>query len=137
MLSNEEEVRIAGVIERFRSPGFGRYMTSDGFLRVGNRFSILGVFCDQYVQLVGDIDWRPYKTKPAGDGIEQIYKLSNEDVFLPSRVQAYFGFRTSDASFIQPGCCGMMSSLVRLTQIGRPPYEVASLIESRPEGMFV
>lgn len=116
---NQTEARAAWVAA-LRS---GEYKQGKGTLRDGDRYCCLGVACDLYRKHGGGPDWG----NPKFGRYE--YYLGYE-ASLPSKVLDWLGLSCHVGSY-------RSNSLVELNDNGQNFEEIANLIESEPEGLFI
>ena len=114
----EQKQHRAELVEALRS---GRYKQAQYSLRDGDYFCCLGVACD--VSGLGEWD---------------NFQYLNNSIYLPSEVMKYYGFNEKEGLFFAfkngPKIRKFLSSLNDNSYTFK---EIADVIESEPEGMFV
>lgn len=128
MSLNKETIPL--LINALRS---GEYEQGKKQLRDGEKFCCLGVACDVYRKEIGKGEWEDQK-------------FLGERIFLPDVVQEYFGFKTTEGSFVIKQSpfidCDReyfgfktSKSLTALNDTGVTFPEIASLIENNLENL--
>ena len=108
-------------VEALRS---GEYKQTDGRLKVGDRFCVLGTACDLFAKHTGQGRW---------DG-DQFYVPSEDYGYegcVPSEVMNWLGLREDDGEMYDG------HALDALNDDGTTFLMLADLIESNPPGLFV
>jgi hypothetical protein len=102
----------------------GEYQQDKAYLRTENGLCCLGVACDLYMKLFGG-QWEK--------GMEGFRFLGSDQV-LPTDVRAWLGMRDVQGAY------GPIASNKMLTidnDQGKTFAQIADIIESEPEGLFV
>lgn len=99
----------------------GEYKQAKQYLRRGNSYCCLGVLCDLYAK---DrlVQWN-------GNTFD------NRDQDLSSNVCAWVGLRDRDGAYMTKS--GVEISLTNRNDTGNTFSEIADIIESEPEGLFI
>lgn len=103
----------------------GEYEQGQGRLRIGDEFCCLGVACDLLAKK-GMARW---------NGGVAVCGESEGDVHLPTVAGDFLGLKTGWGSFDCP--VSGAASLVDLNDSGKTFAEIADIIESEPEGLFI
>lgn len=111
---NEHKERRKRWVDALRS---GEYQQCTEALRKGDAFCCLGVACDLHAKETG------------GEWVHGCRYLGQE-YELPIDVMVWFGLRSPRGDFAG-------ETLAELNDDGTPFSEIASIIESEPEGLFV
>ena len=107
-------------VEALRS---GEYAQTQNTLRDGKGFCCLGVACDLY----GLATQTPWQKDIGG------FSFDGEDDQLPDRVSRWLGLNDTSGAY---GEDGGISALSYENDSGMSFEDIASLIESEPEGLF-
>ena len=116
----EQKQHRAELVEALRS---GEYQQTIRVLRDSDNFCCLGVACD----ISGLSEWERI-------GIRTFNYLGEKKI-LPVEIMEYYGFKTQKVVFYNSR--GYPENLIILNDRGFSFKEIADVIESEPEGMFV
>lgn len=123
---------ISKWIEALRS---GKYKQSQDALHDSDGYCCLGVACDLYLKEHPDAaEW----TTASADTYRFRFRDRNgkiEYLNLPQLVMSWLGVRTPDGEFVD--VYGYNRTLAHLNDNGRSFEEIAQIIESGPEKLFV
>lgn len=108
-------------VEALRS---GKYEQGCGYLRTNDGFCCLGVACDLYA-----------KAHPRAKGWNQGNLFAGEMMLLPVKVRKWLGLTKNSGVFTDKK--GFLSELIDLNDSGKTFKQIAKIIESEPEGLFV
>lgn len=101
----------------------GEYEQWRGALRNEDRYCCLGVACDVYAKATGEGEW---------DGHDFIVPDPSVPGLLPGAVREWLGLAVGNKGWMQKGL-----SLTARNDAGATFAEIADLIESEPDGLFV
>lgn len=107
----------------------GEYQQGVGFLCQGDNYCCLGVACDLYIKHV-DPEY-PQEDQENADGITR-HTYGGAAAILPHKVQVWLGLKELSGMYGDGE-----ESLASLNDQGKTFAEIADLIESEPEGLFV
>ena len=118
----EQKKHRAELVKALRS---GKYKQGYENLRRGNYYCCLGVACD--VSRLGK--WE----SPFDNLCRTVYSYFGDHCYLPQKVQEYYGF-IDYAGYTR----SIKRTLLKINDYERRSFvEIADLIESEPEGMFI
>ena len=111
----------------------GKYKQTTRWLRDDDAFCCLGVACELFRQTHGDGEW---VTMP--DATARVFVLDNVHItkILPSRVRTALGLRGNDGEYGASSQAKRVS-LALNNDRGMSFSEIADIIESEPEGLFL
>lgn len=131
-MMTEKDVRWwrARWVEALRS---GEYKQCRGALhKPGDGFCCLGVLCDLAREEV-KAHWRPFSSDGIADFVMRGNEAKGEPAIPPSEVRALVGLRKEDGEWWLGDC----DTLTSCNDRGKTFAEIADIIESKPEGMFL
>jgi hypothetical protein len=105
----------------------GTYQKNIGRLYRAGRFCVLGVLCDLYQKVVGDLR--------VIDRVNGERSYNSRDSMLPEEVTRWVGLNSSTGDFVSDS--GGWDPLIVLNDGGMTFPALADLIESEPPGLFV
>lgn len=113
----------------------GEFEQTRGHLSKDGKYCCLGVACEVYQKDVGDLVIKQVD--------EAVREYDNSRGTLPEKVRQYFGFSGSDGSYISvpaeqsDDCFDEFDALTSKNDHGAAFEEIADIIESNPQGLFV
>jgi len=113
-------------VEALRS---GRFSQTQGRLLLWDNaqsFCCLGVACELYREEVGSLDW-------LGTEKPHVFQILGEEGILPLVVMEWLGLNTPKGEF----GIDTFNTLIWENDEGTSFEEIANIIESEPEGLFV
>ena len=113
----------------------GEYEQGRGCLQMGGKFCCLGVACEIYQQNAAEPMPQKTTTKAGHyyDDVE-VVAYNNNISCCPLQVMAYMGIDTILGKYWSSG---NMTSLAAQNDLGSTFAEIADIIESEPQGLFV
>ena len=103
----------------------GEFEQAQGRLKDGDAYCCLGVACELYIRETGVGSWDERSSFLNGDG--RAYSA-----VLPDELQTWLGVRADVASYAE-GVCALTID----NDNGKTFTEIADIIESEPEGLFI
>lgn len=110
-------------VEALRS---GEFKQTEGALCARGRHCCLGVGCELAIRSGVTINRDDRQTRVAFDNFEDV---------LPDQVIKFLGLKSDDGHFIAAG--HIHKTLAAINDAGTSFLEIADIIESEPEGLFV
>ena len=114
----------------------GEYQQGSGFLRKGDSYCCLGVACDLLQRELGVGAWSP---SDEGDCFDFLISVEKQAFSLPYAVMEALGLADKYGCYggDEYGQYDDTQSLAALNDSRRSFSEIADIIESEPEGLFV
>lgn len=110
----------------------GKYRQGRGALNSKNGMCCLGVACEVYQSVVGDLNVE--EIDPGGESDPNV-RYDGEDFYLPEKVQTWLGLATKQGQHNNPDY-SHHDGLAYFNDKGSTFDQIADIIESEPEGLF-